>query len=118
IAELVAVYLGSIAWQELSPGTRRLRYRLLDRFRSRNGDNPVSQLDKHEMARMLAEVKASTRGNWITALRGLFDYGVEIGLCSSNPTEGAKAHRHKSDGFHTWTEDEIATFEAHWQSGS
>ena len=40
------------------------------------------------------------------------------GLRSDDPTATIKSLKNKSDGFHTWTEDEIATFEAKYPLGT
>src|SRR5208282_4882971 len=36
----------------------------------------------------------------------------------SDPTEGVKGFPHKTEGFHTWSDEEITKFEAHWPLGS
>jgi integrase len=37
---------------------------------------------------------------------------MSVELCKSDPTQGIKLKTPKSDGFHTWSEEEIAAFEA------
>ena len=43
---------------------------------------------------------------------------VDEGYRPDNPTTGIKRIKNKTDGFHTWTEEEIAQFEAHHPIGS
>ena len=43
---------------------------------------------------------------------------VEIGLRSDDPTREVRAIRVKSSGYHSWTDDEISTFEKHHPAGS
>ena len=49
---------------------------------------------------------------------------VMAGLCSAtpfierDPTEGVHIPLPRTDGFHSWTEDEIAQFEARWPIGT
>jgi integrase len=43
---------------------------------------------------------------------------VAQGLIKTDPTVGIRMPRRKTDGFHTWSEDEIAQFEAHHPIGS
>jgi integrase len=45
-------------------------------------------------------------------------HAVEIGLRADDPTRDVKAIRVKSDGYHSWTEDEIAQFEKRHPIGS
>jgi integrase len=52
-------------------------------------------------------------------LRATMKHGVEIGLRADDPTRDVKALRPKSKlGFHRWTEDEIAQFEARHPVGT
>jgi integrase len=45
-------------------------------------------------------------------------HAIEIGLRQDDPTRDVRAIRVKSDGHHSWTEDEIAQFEARHPVGS
>jgi integrase len=44
-------------------------------------------------------------------LRVMMQHAIEIGLRQDDPTRETKAIRVKSDGFHSWTEEEIAQYE-------
>jgi integrase len=52
------------------------------------------------------------------ALRVMMKHAVEIGLRANDPTREVKPIRIKSDGHHSWTDDEIAQFERHHPIGS
>jgi integrase len=51
-------------------------------------------------------------------LRVLMKHAVETGLRPDDPTRDVRAIRVKSDGFHSWTDPEIAQFEAKHLVGS
>ena len=51
-------------------------------------------------------------------LRAMMQHAVEIGLRADDPTRDVKAIRVKSDGFHSWTDAEIAQFEEHHAIGT
>jgi integrase len=51
-------------------------------------------------------------------LRGMMKHAIEIGLRQDDPTRDVRAIRVKSDGYHSWTDDEIAQFEACHPVGS
>jgi integrase len=51
-------------------------------------------------------------------LRAMMKHAVEIGLRADDPTKDVRALRAKSDGFHGWTDEEIARFENHHSVGS
>ena len=46
------------------------------------------------------------------------EFAVEQGFRKDNPAAGMKNVPNRTDGFHTWTEDEIAQFEAHHAVGT
>jgi hypothetical protein len=57
--------------------------------------------------------------NWFKAIRGLMLYSVWIGMRPDDPTEGIKNVKvRKSEGHHTWTDDEIKQYRAHWPLGT
>ena len=51
-------------------------------------------------------------------LRSLCQFAVKRGLLRDDPTRDIKQRSIKGDGFHTWTDDEIAQFEAHHPIGT
>jgi integrase len=57
-------------------------------------------------------MKPSVARNWLKAVRHLMKYALAMELCASDPTQGIKLPKMKTDGIHTWDETEIATFEA------
>jgi integrase len=56
--------------------------------------------------------------NWLKSFRHFFRWCSDRKLIRNDPTFGIKLKMPKSDGHHTWTEDEIAQFEAHYPIGS
>jgi integrase len=56
--------------------------------------------------------------NWLKAFRHFFRWCVTRKLVRNDPTLGIRLKVPKSDGFHTWTEQEIAQFEARWPTRS
>ena len=56
--------------------------------------------------------------SWLVTLRSLCQFAVKRGCLARDPTRDIKQRAIKGDGFHTWTDDEIAQFEAHHPIGS
>jgi integrase len=50
--------------------------------------------------------------NLLKRLRTLFDYSILLGMRKDNPAKAVRSVKAKGDGFHEWTEAEIAKFEA------
>jgi integrase len=56
--------------------------------------------------------------NMLSMLRVLIALAIEDGIHQDDPTVGIKRPKLSADGWHTWTEDEIAAFEAKHPIGS
>ncbi len=54
----------------------------------------------------------------IKALRQLFAFAIEYRLATKNPAKDVRYLKGNSEGFHSWSEEEIGRFEAHHQAGS
>src|SRR5262249_29742609 len=63
-------------------------------------------------------MKPHTARNWLKALRAFLQWCVTRDLIREDPTLGIKAKVPKSDGHHTWIDEEISAFEAHHPIGS
>ncbi len=48
----------------------------------------------------------------------LFDFAKAEDWIETNPVERAEKIGHQGDGYHTWTEDEIAQYRARWPLGT
>ena len=56
--------------------------------------------------------------NLLKVLRVLLGFAVEQGMIESNPAIGVKHYKSQGEGFHTWTEGEVAQFESRHPDGS
>jgi integrase len=120
VAAAVAGYFASSAFASLAESTRKDRRRLLERFREHNGGNAIAALTRRDVE-ALVEARKSRPGtalNFLVALRALMRHAVLVDLVDRNPTEGLRGPKFRSDGFYTWTEEDIAAFEARHPVGS
>jgi hypothetical protein len=96
-----------------------MRRTILERFRADHGDKRLALLQRPHIAKLLGEKKPFAARNWLKTLRGLMQFAVSIGLRSDDPAEGIKpAKAVTTGGFHSWSEEEIAQFEAKHPVGS
>lgn len=82
------------------------------------GHRLVAQLQRKHVDRMIGK-RASRPGaanNTLTVLRILVRYAVELGWRTDDPT--ARIRRFTGGEHHTWSDQEIATFEARWPIGT
>jgi integrase len=111
-------YYQSAEWQGLTDDTRKKRRCIIERFRVRNGSNRVALLRPEHVRKMLAEIaKPSMRRHWLNAIRALLRHGIPT-MLAADPTAGIKVKLPKTKGHHTWTDDEIEQYRAHWPLGT
>jgi integrase len=118
---LCVSYYGSPEFRGLAAITQRVRRNMLERFRAEHGHRLLKDLQRAHIRNIIG-AKAETpeaANNLLKTLRVLLNYAVEIGMIASNPALRVKSYRsHNSEGYHTWTEDEIFAFEAAHSIGS
>jgi integrase len=82
------------------------------RFCKEHGEFRVDTLQREHIVRMMARHETPGGANRLRkVLRAMMQHAVEIGVRSDDPTRDVKAVQVKSDGHHSWTEEEIAQFE-------
>ena len=111
---VVISYFNSAAFQSLAPETRRTRRNILERFRQEHGDKRIALLQRAHIDRMIAakaEATPAAARNFLATLRVLMAHCRIQGWRTDDPTQGIKLTPIKSDGFRTWTEEDIAAFE-------
>jgi integrase len=102
-----------------SAGTQRMRRGILERFRAPpNGDRPFALLPAEWFEARLDALPPHAARSWLATLRSLCRFAIKRGYRRDDPTRDIKVASVKSDGFHTWTDDEIEQFEAHHPIGS
>ena len=52
------------------------------------------------------------------SLKGLFKWAVEAGLAQHDPAKAVPKLRYRTNGFRTWSPEEVRRFEARWPEGS
>ncbi|RXH41066.1 site-specific integrase [Bradyrhizobium zhanjiangense] len=118
---LVDKYYASDQWKRLSPETQAGRRRMLERFRADHGDKGYATMQAIHIRALMEEVPGGPhpKRNWLKHLSGMFLYAEEVGLRVDNPCRGFKRPTPpKTDGFHTWTDGEIAQYRAFWRYGT
>jgi integrase len=117
---LCVAYYRSPEFRGLKASTQMVRRNVIERFRNEHGDKPLKGL-KREHIKNIIGIKANTpeaANNLLKVLRVLLWYAVDIGMIHSNPAMGIKKYRSRGEGIHTWSEVEVAQFEARHQIGT
>jgi integrase len=100
-------YFGSLA-----PRTQKARRSILEHFREQHGDKPIAQLPQKFIVLSLDQMTPHRAKHWLKALRHLMQFAIAAEMCATDPTQGIKIKLPKSDGYYTWSESDVAAFEA------
>jgi integrase len=120
VAALTVGYFNSLAFHILAPETKRTRRNILERFRAEHGEKRVALLQRPHIEKMVVAKTATPAAarNFINTVRSLLQFAVDAGTRPDNPAIGVKRVKIKTDGYRTWTEDDIAAFEARHPVGT
>ncbi|MFS2145105.1 hypothetical protein, partial [Kosakonia cowanii] len=78
-----------------------------------HGDKTVRALTSANLLSLRDKMEGNAaRNNFIKALRWFLAFAVSRGLRTDNPAMAIKKIAYRTDGYHTWTEAEVAAFEA------
>jgi integrase len=118
LSAAIALYFGSLEFDACAPGTQMMRRSILQKFRAVHGDKPLALLPQKFITHEFSKMRPHAARNWLGAIRALLQFAKTHGLCAQDATQGIKLPAIKSDGYHTWNEQQIEQFEAHHPIGS
>ena len=117
---MIVGYLGSAQFHNLAPLSQQQYRRILEGLRCEFGDRSIATLERRHVVTLL-DSKAKTpvaARDLLRCMRLLVAYAISIGIRHDDPTAGVRVKLPKSDGFRTWTEDDIAAFETAYPIGT
>src|SRR5215831_17560729 len=120
IRALAVIYFNSPDFRSLRPSSQAIYRGIIDRFCTQYGDNRIAHLKREHVVKLMAAraQRPVAANNLRKVLRAMMKHAVESGLRADDPTRDVRAIRVKSNGFHSWNEDEIAQFEKRHPIGS
>lgn len=120
IDDLVVRWYESPGFTGLRPQTQATYRRTLERLRAAHGHRLVAEMQPAHVRTIrnrMAKTPAAAN-NLLGLLRVLMQFAIEEGMREDDPTRDVRRLRYEKTGWHTWTEEEIATFRAHWAVGT
>jgi hypothetical protein len=110
MAALAQSYLCSANFAALAPATQRAKRQLIEQFVGKFGKLPVAALERRHVKQIMDTHagKPGTARNVLSVLSMLMALAVEEGIRPDNPAIGVKRPKLSRDGWHTWSEAEIA----------
>jgi integrase len=127
IRALAVSYYNSIAFRSMKPSTQSVYRNIIDRFCREtdkdghgHGDKSAAGLQREHVVKLMAARadKPDSANGLRKAIRAMMKHAVEISLRADDPTRDVRAIRVKSDGYHSWNDDEVAQFERRHPVGS
>ena len=118
VAATVAAYFLSTQFAELAPGTRNARRCILQRFRDEHGEKPIGAMPPKFIALMLSSMKPHAARNYFKAIRALCQFAVSVEMIESDPTQGIKRPKAKTEHRRPWTDSEVEQYERAHPIGS
>ena len=114
IDALAVSYFNSADFRELAPSSQSAYRGIIDRLCKQDGEKPVAGLQRRHIVIMRdrRSDQPEAANSLLTMLRVLLKHAVDTGLRKDNPARDVPRVRSKSDGFHSWTDEEIERFEA------
>lgn len=108
------------AWSELSNATRRQRENIMKHVLETAGDKPISAITRKAVVAGRERRKATPAmaRHFVETMRGLFKWAVDAEHVKEDPTRDVKVSKPKTEGHHTWTDEECDAFEARWPIGT
>jgi hypothetical protein len=118
---LAVSYFASAGFRSMRSSTRSVYRNIIERFcretdkdGNAHGDKSVATLQREHIVKLMAaRAEQPDSANGLRkVLRAMMKHAVEAGMRADDPTRDVRAIRVKTDGFHSWTDDEISQFEA------
>ena len=117
---LALSFFASPEFRTLRLSTQRAYRSTIERLCKEHGDKRAADLRREHVVRLMAALaeQPNAANSLRIALRVMMRHAIEIGLRGDDPTREVRAIRIRSEGHHSWTDDEIVQFERHYPIGS
>jgi hypothetical protein len=119
VGALICEYLQSPAFANLKPSSQKVYRIVLDRFGKLHGHRMVHDMPRAKVAAYIGSVgvEAPSMANLTrSVLRKLLAHAIRVGYRTDNPV--VEIDKYKGGTHHTWTDGELAAFEACWPLGT
>ena len=119
LGHLITSYIKSQHFKSLAIGTQRQREAVLIDLRERLGAMPA--VIPAKVLRRGRDQRAETphaANNRLKFISAMYSWAIDNDLADVNPARDVKRISIKSDGYHTWTIDQIEMYRQHWVIGT
>ena len=105
---------------KLKASTQRARRNMLEKFRAQHGKKRLALLTAAHVKAMMGDMadRPDAANNLLKALRVLLRHAIDMGLIQDDPSRNVRKFSSGSEGYHSWSENDVAAFEAIHKPGS
>ena len=120
LKELCEAYYVTSEFRRLDDRTKRVRRNILDDLCRRHGAKPASRMEPRHVRQLRDEKtdRPEAANAVVKALRQVFAAGVSNDFVSTNPAREVPYFHGGSQGYHSWTAEEISAFEKNYPIGT
>lgn len=120
LAWLAKQWRKSSDWCSKRPSTRRQRENILLHVLEKSGSVPFRAVRKEHIidGRERRQNTPFAANNFIKTMRALFRWAVDSKLVETDPTEGVRFIKTRTEGFAPWTSVDVEKFRARWPLGT
>ncbi len=118
IAALCASYRRSLAFRGMRASTRKMRAPLVGKIAEKAGAALVTDLAPRHIRQDINDLTPHAANNRLKVWRVLMKHAVNLGQIETSPARDVERHKTQGDGFHCWTDAEIAQYRAHHAIGT
>lgn len=117
---LVDKYYASGRFAQLRPNTQRNQRLMLESVCRTGGDMRIREIEPADVRKGMMDREATPRmaATFISVMRSLFDFAMDLDLVEENPVGTIKARQAKTEGYHTWTVEEVERYNARHAVGT
>jgi integrase len=117
---LAVSYYRSTKFTGLRESTQRVYRLIIERFREKHGHRIIRELRYEHIDAIIGAMsdRPQAGNRLLSILKIMLDHAVAKRWIVHNPTLSVDGFKKKTKGIHTWTEDEIAAYEARHPVGT
>lgn len=117
---LISEYYQSADFLQLAAQTKKTYRGIAEKLRKEHGHRLIKDLQPHHIRKIMSHVatQPNVANGILKIFRALMKFAYESNLRHDNPAALVKNLRVKTEGYHSWTEEEIAQFERRWPLGT
>nr|WP_313429337.1 tyrosine-type recombinase/integrase [Brevundimonas diminuta] len=117
---LIVAYYQSSDFADLAPITKKTYRNMIERWRTENGHLSITGLQTKHVRTMLDKMadRPGAAYNLRRILKVLMRFAVEREYRPDNPMIAIRRPKKATDGYRSWTEEDIETFVAKWPLGT